>query len=220
MNTPLQIILAEDHGIVRHGIRLAIEAGHLAHVVAEAASSDELIEAVRSRQCDAIVTDLSMPGKRTRDGIPLIERLQRMRPEMSIIIVTAMRNAAILNRLIAKGVSAIVEKAGGINELHSALIAAAQGRTYVSPGVEALLARASLVGPRIGREATLTAAELDVVRLFAHEKLTAAQIAERLNRSVKTISAHKVRAQQKLGLSTSLELLEYWQTQPRGTCSS
>jgi two-component system capsular synthesis response regulator RcsB len=77
-----------------------------------------------------------------------------------------------------------------------------------------------LVGPRIGREATLTAAELDVVRLFAHEKLTAAQIAERLNRSVKTISAHKVRAQQKLGLSTSLELLEYWQTQPRGTCSS
>lgn len=220
MNTPLQIILAEDHGIVRHGIRLAIEASRVARVVEEAASSDELIAAVKARQCDAIVTDLSMPGKRTRDGIPLIDRLQRMRPEVSIIIVTAMSNAAILNKLIAKGVTAIVEKAGGINELHSALIAAAQGRTYVSPGVEAILARVSLVGTRIGKEAKLTAAELDVVRLFAHEKLTPAQIAERLNRSVKTVSAHKMRAQQKLGLSTSLELLEYWQTQPRCTRSS
>lgn len=220
MNTPLQIILAEDHGIVRHGIRLAIEAGHVAHVVAEASSSDELIEVAKTQQCDAIVTDLSMPGTRTRDGIPLIERLQRMCPDVSIIIVTAMRNAAILNKLLEKNVSAIVEKAGGINELHSALVAAAQGRTYVSPGVEALLARVSLVGPRIGREATLTAAELDVVRLFAHEKLTPNQIAERLNRSVKTISAHKMRAQQKLGLSTSLELLEYWQTKPYDPCSS
>lgn len=221
VNTPLQIILAEDHGIVRHGIRLAIEAARLAHVVAEAANSDELIDAVKMSQCDAIVTDLSMPGTRTRDGIPLIDRLQRMRPGVSIIVVTAMRNAAILNKLIAKGVSAIVEKAGGVNELHSALVAASQGRTFVSPGVEALLARVSLVGARIGREATLTAAELDVVRLFAHEKLTAGQIAHRLNRSVKTISAHKMRAQHKLGLSSSQELLEYyWQTEPQDLCPS
>ena len=97
-------------------------------------------------------------------------------------------------------------------------MAAAQGRTYVSPGVEALLARMNLVGTRIGKEATLTAAEIDIVRLFAHEKLTAGQIAQRLNRSVKTISAHKMRAQRKLGLSTSQELLEYWQTHDR--CSS
>ncbi|RDU96938.1 response regulator [Trinickia dinghuensis] len=212
MNKPLQIILAEDHGIVRHGIRLAIEEARVGHVVAEASNSDELIAAVNAWECDVIVTDLSMPGTRTRDGIPLIDRLNRMRPGVSIVVVTAMRNAAILNKLLAKGVSAIVEKAGGIGELHSALVAAAQGRSYMSPGVEALLARMSLVGARMGKEAALTAAELDVVRLFAHEKLSAGQIAERLNRSVKTISAHKMRAQHKLGLSTSQELLEYWQT--------
>lgn len=212
MNKPLQIILAEDHGIVRHAIRLAIEASRVAHVVAEASNSDELIAAVKERACDAIVTDLSMPGARTRDGIPLIDRLQRMRPGVPIIVVTAMRNAAILNKLIAKGVSAIVEKAGGIHELHSALIAVSQGRSYVSPGVETLLARMSLVGKHLGKEAELTTAELEVVRLFAHEKLPAKLIAERLNRSVKTISAHKMRAQRKLGLSTSQELFEYWQT--------
>lgn len=212
MNKPLHILLAEDHGIVRHGIRLAVEAAHVAHVVAEATNSDELIAAVNERHYDAIVTDLSMPGTRTRDGIPLIDRLQRMRPDVPIIVVTAMRNAAILNKLIAKGVHGMVEKAGGIGELHSALVAVAQGRTYVSPGIEALLERMSLVGTRVGKEATLTAAELDVVRLFAHEKLTAGQIAQRLNRSVKTISAHKMRAQHKLGLASSQELLEYWQT--------
>ena len=218
VNTPLQIILAEDHGIVRHGIRLAIDAGHIAQVVAEAANSDELISLVKEREFDAVVTDLSMPGTATRDGVPLIDRLRRIRPGLPIIVVTAMRNAAILNKLLAKQVNAIVEKAGGINELHSALVAVAQGRLYVSPGVEALLANRSLVGTRIGKEATLTAAELDVVRLFADEKLTAGQIAQRLNRSVKTISAHKMRAQHKLGLSSSQELLEYWQSNDR--CST
>jgi len=210
VNKPLQVILAEDHGIVRYGIRLAIEAGHVAQVIAEAATSDELIEAVQMHSCDAIVTDLSMPGSRTRDGIALVDRLQRLRPDVPIIVVTALRNAAILNKLIAKGVHAIVEKAGGVNELHCALVAAGQRRTYVSPGVEALMARMNLVGARVGREAALTTAEMEVIRLFAADGLTAAQIAERLNRSVKTISAHKVRAQHKLGLSTNQELLEYW----------
>ncbi|MBU6489139.1 MAG: response regulator transcription factor [Burkholderiales bacterium] len=210
MNKPLQIILAEDHGIVRYGIRLAIEAGHVAHVVAEAADSDELIAAVRQHPCDAIVTDLSMPGTRTRDGIALVDRLQRICPGVPIIVVTALRNAAILNKLLARGVKGVVDKAGGVNELHCALVAAGQGRTYVSPGVEKLLARMNLVGERVGKEATLTTAEMEVIRLFAADGLTAAQIAERLNRSVKTVSAHKVRAQHKLGLGTNQELLEYW----------
>ncbi|TAM52760.1 MAG: response regulator transcription factor [Paraburkholderia sp.] len=210
MNKPLQIILAEDHGIVRYGIRLAIEAGHVAHVVAEAADSDELIAAARQHPCDAIVTDLSMPGTRTRDGIALVDRLQRICPGVPIIVVTALRNAAILNKLLARGVKGVVDKAGGVNELHCALVAAGQGRTYVSPGVEKLLARMNLVGERVGKEATLTTAEMEVIRLFAADGLTAAQIAERLNRSVKTVSAHKVRAQHKLGLGTNQELLEYW----------
>lgn len=217
MNKPLRIILADDHRLVLHGIRLAVEAAHIAHVVAEARNTDELIEAVKQGEYDAIVTDLSMPGPRTRDGISMIARLQRMRPEVPIVVVTAMRNAAVLNHLLGKGVCAIVEKAGGINELKAALVAAAQGRKYVSPGVEAMLARVSLVGARVGKETALTATELDVVRLFANEKLTPGQIAQRLNRSIKTVSAHKMRAQQKLGLTTSQELIEYWQTHDPGS---
>lgn len=209
VNTPLQIVLAEDHALVRYGIRLAIEAGRIGQVIAEAATSDELIAIVQTQTCDVIVTDLSMPGARTRDGIALIDRLRRIRPAVPIVVLTAMRNAAILNKLLEKGVKAIVEKAGGVNELHCALIAAGQGRTYVGPGVESLLENMSLIGPRVGHEATLTTAELEVIRLFASHGLTASQIAQRLNRSVKTVSAHKRRAQHKLGLSTNKELFEY-----------
>jgi two-component system capsular synthesis response regulator RcsB len=209
MNKLLRIILADDHSIVRYGIRLAVEANHVAQVVAEAANSDELIAAVRIEACDAIVTDYAMPGECTRDGIALIDRLMRIKPEVPIIVVTALRNAAILNKLAARGVKGIVEKAGGVHELHLALLAAAQNRTYLSPGLELLLASASIVGPHVGREVALTTSELEVIRLFAYDGLTATQISQRLNRSPKTVSRHKVNAQRKLGLSTNQELLEY-----------
>lgn len=209
MNSLLRIILADDHSIVRYGIRLAVEANNVAQVIAEAANSDELIAAVQMHACDAIVTDFSMPGVRTQDGIALIDRLMRIRPEIPIIVITALRNAAIINKLVAKGVKCIVEKAGGVQELHSALLAAAQRRSYLSPGLESLLANASIVGSRVGRDVALTTAEMEILRLFAYDGLTASQISERLNRSVKTISRHKRNAQQKLGLATNQELLEY-----------
>lgn len=219
MNKPLQIILADDHNIVRYGIRLAVEASGVAQVVAEAATSDELIAVVQAQTCDVIVTDFSMPGAKTRDGIALIDRLKRLCPGVPIIVITALRNAAILNKLIAKGVKAIVEKAGGFNELHCALVAASQGRVYLSPGLQTLLAGVSLVGGRVGREATLTTAELEVVRMFAYDGLTPTEIARRLNRSVKTVSAHKKRAQQKLGLPTNQLLIEYYRDTP-DACTS
>ncbi len=209
MNKLLRIILADDHSIVRYGIRVALEANRVAEVVAEAADSDELVSVVRTVACDLIVTDYAMPGERTQDGIALVERLMRIKPNVPIVVVTALRNAAILNKLVAKGVKAIVEKAGGVQELNQALIAAAQDRTYLSPGLESLLASASIVGHRVGTEAVLTTAELEVIRLFAYDGLTATQISQRLNRSPKTISRHKINAQRKLGLSTNQELLEY-----------
>jgi two-component system capsular synthesis response regulator RcsB len=209
MNKLLRIILADDHSIVRFGIRLAVEANHVAQVVAEAVDSDELIAAVKAVPCDAIVTDYAMPGKLTQDGIALITRLMRIKPDVPIIVITALRNAAILNKLAAKGVKGIVEKAGGVQELHLALLAAAQNRTYLSPGLETLLASASIIGSNVGRDVVMTTSELEVIRLFAQGGLTANQIAQRLNRSPKTVSRHKVNAQRKLGVHTTQELLEY-----------
>lgn len=208
MNKSLRIILADDHAIVLYGIRLAVEASGIAEVVAEASSSDELIAAVRAESCDVIVTDFSMPGEVTQDGIALVDRLMRIRPGVSIIVVTALRNAAILNKLMAKGVKGIVEKAGGVQELHHALLAVSQGRSYLSPGLESMLASASIVGTRVGHEAKLTTAELEVIRLFVQGQ-SPTEIAQRLNRSIKTISRHKVSGQRKLGAANTQQLLDY-----------
>ncbi|MEA3121394.1 MAG: two-component system, NarL family, captular synthesis response regulator RcsB [Paraburkholderia sp.] len=164
---------------------------------------------VQTEPCDAIVTDYSMPGKLTQDGIALIARLMRIKPEVPIIVITALRNAAILNKLVAKGVKGIVEKAGGVQELHLAVLAAVQNRTYLSPGIESLLASASIVGPQVGRDVVLTTSELEVIRLFAYDAMTPTQIAQRLNRSEKTISRHKNNVKSKLGVSTDQDLLEY-----------
>jgi two-component system capsular synthesis response regulator RcsB len=209
MNDVIRIILADDHALVRYGIRIALETNRVAHIVAEASSSDELIAAVRMHPCDVIVTDYSMPGEVTQDGLALMDRLMRINPDVPIVVVTALRNPAILNKLVAKGVHAIVEKSGGVHELNLALVAAAQGRRYLSAGLESILAKASIVGARIGREAQLTTAELEDIRLFAYAGMTPGQISQRLNRSAKTVSRHKINAQRKLGLATTQELLEY-----------
>lgn len=206
----LRVVLADDHGIVRYGIRNALEADGIAEVVAEAATSDELIAIVTGNVAfDAIVTDFMMPGERTRDGLALLEQLNRRCPEVPIVVITAMRNAAMLNTLLSKVRVSLVEKAGDVSELQRALIAAVQKRPYISPGIAKLLACVDIVGDRVGKEPHFTKAELEVLRLFVRERLTPKQISERTHRSVKTFSRHKRRVMDKIGIQTTQELVEY-----------
>jgi two-component system capsular synthesis response regulator RcsB len=204
--------LADDHGIVRYGIRSALEADGIAEVVEEAANSDELIAIVkRTDAFDAIVTDFMMPGERTRDGTALLGQLGRRCPDVPIIVITAMRNAAVLNEMLSHVRVSLVEKAGNVAELRKALLAAAQGRTYISPGIERLLASVDIIGSKVGAAPRITKAEMEVLRLFVMERLTPKQISERLNRSVKTTSRHKRSVMEKMGLRTTQELLEFCQ---------
>jgi len=208
----LRIVLADDHGIVRYGIKNALETDGIAEVVAEAASSDELIAIVkRSQAFDAIVTDFMMPGEHTRDGTALLAQLGRWCPDVPIVVITAMRNAAVLNEMLAHVRVSLVEKAGNVAELQKALLASVQGRTYISPGIEKLLACVDIVGSRVGAAPRITKAEMEVLRLFVLERLTPKQISERLHRSVKTTSRHKRSVMEKMGLRTTQELLEFCQ---------
>lgn len=204
--------MADDHGIVRYGIKNALEADGIAEVVAEAANSDELMAIVkRTNEFDAIVTDFMMPGERTRDGTALLAQLGRRCPDVPIIVITAMRNAAVLNEMLSHVRVSLIEKAGNVAELQKALLAAVQGRTYISPGIEKLLASVDIVGSRVGAAPRITKAEMEVLRLFVLERLTPKQISERLHRSVKTTSRHKRSVMEKMGLRTTQELLEFCQ---------
>lgn len=213
-NVP-RVILADDHPIVRFGMRTAIEAAGVAEVMAEAATADELWDLLtrHGAGCHAVVSDLSMPGGASQDGLALVERLLRLYPRMPVLIVTATRNAAVLNALIKAGVKGLMEKGGDVREIGIALQAVLQGRTYQSPGVRELIEDADIhSGGGENASQRLSKTEVEIVRLFVNEGLTSKQISERVNRSAKTISRHKRNAQMKLGTPTDQELIEYWRT--------
>jgi two-component system capsular synthesis response regulator RcsB len=202
------IILADDHPIVRYGIRQALESQGLAKVLGEASSARELLEAVAKTPCEMIVTDFSMPDEQNRDGLSLIERLTRLFPDKPIVVITALRNPGLVAALLKHGVRAVVEKSGDIAELALAIKAASSGRKYISRSLRSLLVSHE-VAIKEQETPKLTQAEIEVLRLFAYEGLTSQQISERLSRSRKTVSRHKRSAQAKLGLSTNQELIEY-----------
>lgn len=202
------VVLADDHPIIRYGIRMALESNRLAKVVGEASSPNELLSVLEQTSCDIVVTDFSMPDDQSRDGLFLIERLMRTHPELPIVVITALRNAGVLGTLLRKGVRGLIEKEGNVNELSLALHAVSTGREYISPSLRTLLTSREVHLKR-SKKPKLTQSEIEVLRLFAYEGLTSQQISERLNRSRKTISRHKRSAQAKLGVDTNQELLEY-----------
>lgn len=202
------VVLADDHPIIRYGIRVALESNRAARVVAEAGSPVELFNVLASTPCDMVVTDFSMPDDRSRDGLYLIDRLMRTYPEKPIVVITAIRNTGVLTAMLSKGVKGLIEKEGDVSELSVALHAVKVGRTYISPALRTLFTSREVDRKEDGIS-KLTEAEIEVLRLFAYEGLTSQQISERLNRSRKTISRHKRSAQAKLGLNTNQELFEY-----------
>jgi two-component system capsular synthesis response regulator RcsB len=212
MDKVSRVILADDHPIVRIGMRAAIEAIGTVEVIAEAATVDELWAHLEQHaaNCDAVISDLSMPGGTMQDGLALVERLLRLYPKLPIVIVTATRNAAVLDALCNAGVKGVVEKGGDVREIALALQAVLQGRVYQSPGVHELILDAGIQrrGPD-NLPQPLSKSEIEIVRLFVGG-LTPQMISERIHRSVKTVSRHKRNAQLKLGTPTDQELIEYW----------
>ncbi|VVE42801.1 LuxR family transcriptional regulator [Pandoraea anapnoica] len=205
----MRIILADDHSIVRYGIRMAIEASGVGRIVGEVATAEELVSTVKQIQCDVIVTDLSMPASQERDGVLLVERLRRLTPHTPIVVITAMRNLAIVKMLVSRGALAVVDKGSGIDDLIMALRYALRREVYLSGSIRKLLREAQLSERSLFRESVLTRSEIEVLRMFAYDGLSILDIAKRLHRSPKTISKHKRNAQEKLGLATNQELLDF-----------
>lgn len=201
-----RVVLADDHPIVRLALRRMLESSGKIAVVAEAASPSELLRILSTTACDVIVSDLCMPDDRTRDGLALVQRLTRLYRDTPLVILTALSNTELLRSILQQGARGLVHKEGNVTELLFALHAVNEGETYIDRGLRALLPPPP---PELPPALPLTLAEMEVLRLFAYEGLSAAQIAKRLHRSHKTVSRHKRNAQAKLGLETDHALIDY-----------
>jgi DNA-binding NarL/FixJ family response regulator len=197
----LRIVLADDHIMLRQGIKSLICAQPDLEVVGEAANGEEALRKVKELQPDLLVMDISMPEL---NGIQVMERLKQTGSTTRVIGLTAFGETAYLRHLLAAGASGYVLKQAAFEELIAAVRAVAAGgtRKVVSGFVE----HKKLRGSREGDE--LSEREREVLRCVARG-YTNKEIASQLNISVKTVETHKANFMEKLGLHTRAEIVRF-----------
>jgi two-component system, NarL family, response regulator NreC len=198
---PLRVVIADDHSVVRRGLRDVLEGDTDVEVVAEAEDLDGARRYVRGHKPDVLVLDLNMPGGSTLDAIP---EIRAEAPDTQIVILTMQNEPAYARQALASGVMGYVLKEAADTELVEAVRRAAAGDTYLNPRLGARLAAEPPPGPPDG----LSEREAEVLRMIALGH-TNAEIAEQLYLSVRTVETHRAHIQQKLRLGSRAELVRY-----------
>ena len=202
----MRIVLADDHAIVREGLKRIVGDVADLRVVGEAADGGEVMQRVRELDFDVLVLDLSMPG---RSGMELIKQVKAEKPKLRILVLSMHQETQYAVRAIKSGASGYLTKERAPAQLEQALRKIAGGGAYISAEVAEQLALGAMPGgaPAAPHEA-LSDREFEVLhRLAAGESVS--DIAAALNLSVKTVSSHKANLMAKLGLQNPTDLVRY-----------
>lgn len=204
---PITIVLADDHVVVRTGLRYVLDAQPDFRVVAEAGTVDDAVRETRALQPTVLVLDLGMPhgGVSSLDALPA---LARDAPQSKVVVLTMEDDPEFARRALSRGAMAYVLKESAHAELVSAIRRAADGESYLNPRLGAQLA-ATTPGPAPDAPPDdLNERELEILKLVALGH-TNAEIGRLMHLSVRTIEARRAHVQQKLGRSTRPELVRY-----------
>lgn len=201
----IRVLVADDHAIVRRGLRELLGETPDVEVAAEAATSAEALECVRRQPLDVVVLDLSLPG---RGGLDLLADIKAERAELPVLILTVHPEDQYAVRALKAGASGYITKESAPEVLVDAVRRAAAGGRYVSPTLAEKLALHLDGARRCEPHEALSDREFQVFRLLAGGR-TVGQIAEELSLSVKTVSTYRARVLGKMGLRTNAELTQY-----------
>lgn len=203
----IRIAIADDHAIVRKGLRQILSDADDLSVAGEAASADELLALLRARPFDLVVLDLTL-GKRS--GIDLVSHLKREFPKIPVLILSMHAEDLFAVRALRAGASGYIEKVGAPEELLLAIRRIAAGRTYVSATMAERITGnvAHTGGPALLPHERLSDREFEIFRMLGAGK-TVTDIARELNLSVKTVSTHRTRLLAKTGLHDNAEIVQY-----------
>lgn len=201
----IKVLIADDHPVVRLGLRqILAESGDI-HVGGEACSAEEVVQAVRGQRWDIVVLDISLPGG---NGIELIADIRRERPEARVLILTVHSEEQYAVRAIRAGAAGFLNKESAPERLTEAIRKIASGGRYVSAELAETLA-SLLAGEARGQpHERLSDREFEILKLLASGK-TVSQVAQDLSLSVKTISTHRTRILKKMNMKTNAELTHY-----------
>lgn len=198
-----KIVLADDHAVVRNGLRMLLDAEDGFEVVAEAGDLDSTARYVRAHRPQVLVLDVNMPEG---SSLPLIPDLQESSPDTAIVVLTMQNDPAFARQAMRAGALGYVLKQSAGTELVDAVRAAVNGETYLNPKLGAQLAAAP--PEPASPPDDLTERELEILRLIALGH-TNTEIAAQLYLSVRTVESHRAHIQMKTGRSTRAELVRY-----------
>ncbi len=204
----IRILLADDHAVLRSGLRLLLESQEDLCVVGEATTGQETLRLVEQLQPDLILLDLSMPQLGGLEALPLLKKLAS---EAKILILTMHDDAHYLQRALKSGATGYVLKKAADVELISAIRAVMRGEIYIHPSMTRLLLDDMLPKAKsqpVDAWDTLSEREQEVLRLVALGH-TNAEIAEQLHLSIKTVETYRSRGTEKLGLTSRAALVRY-----------
>ena len=201
----IRIVIAEDHTIVREGLKQLLARTNDMAVVGEACNGSEALERIRKDACDVLLLDMSMPG---RSGIDLIKQIHGENPKLRILVLTMHEEKQYAVRAIRAGAAGYMTKETATEQLVAAIRKVAAGGAFISAAVAeqfALDAMPQADGPP---HAALSDRQFQVFEMLVAGK-SVTDIAERLNLSVKTVSTHKAHILQKMNLHNQSELVRY-----------
>ena len=200
---PITIALADDHKVVRSGLRVLLESDGRFVVLDEAGDVEGTLEMVRACHPRVLVLDLNMGGASSLDSIP---QLRTDSPDTRIVVLTMQEDPAFARAALRAGAVGYVLKEAADTELMDAVMLAAEGRTYLNPELGARLAAEPSESDT--RPDNLSPRELEMLQLIALGH-TNTEIAASLLLSVRTVESHRAHIQQKVGLTTRAELVGY-----------
>ncbi|GAB7126227.1 response regulator transcription factor [Silvimonas sp. JCM 19000] len=205
----IRVILADDHPLAIGGAEAIISSSRHISIVATCNDPDQVFVELDKVSCDVLVTDYSMPGSSQGDGLSYLRFIARRYPATKIVLLTMIANPLSLTAAEKSGVSALVSKLDKLDVLIPAIDAAYVGKRYRSPAMQALFDKVE--SEARGNETitkVLSSRECEVMRMIV-EGFTITEIAEKLHRSIKTISTQKRTAMHKLGVSKDADIYKF-----------
>jgi len=201
-----RIVIADDHAVVRKGLRLILAETEGIEIAGEAASADELLTFLRSKRADAVILDVVLGD---RDGIELLKHIRSEFPRMPVLMISMHAEEIFAIRALRAGANGYIEKSAAPETIRDAVRRAATGGTYMTAAVAERLKDGLAHGEmRSLPHERLSDREFEIFRLLGLGK-SVTEIAHALNLSVKTVSTHRTHILAKTGLASNADIVDY-----------
>ncbi len=201
----IKVFIADDHPIVRQGLRQILAGTSDMEIAGEAVNGQDALDQIRLGGWDVLVLDITMPG---RSGFDILKELKGEQPQLPVLVLSIHAEEQLAVRVLKAGASGYVTKENAPTELVNAIRKVVSGGRYISSNLAEILAFGLTVGSDRPRHERLSDREFQVMQLMAGGK-TLIEIAEELRLSAKTVSTYRTRLLEKLDLKTNAELMRY-----------